>query len=315
MLIPSRAWGFVRVGLNGRFGVLVADFGAGGEFDNPLDNDVDAGDAAAGVEFCPVFGEQPSSGTLTVRTDGSLSHVGAADGTYVIPYDLYTFTPGDSASVDEGATSFTTIFGAAEVTSELDATGGSGTLSAATTVSPVSVLAATGASGTLSAATEVGPNSTAAITGGSGTLSAATEVSPVSEAALSGGSGTLSASTAAGGAQSELAATGGSGTLAAASSVSPISVADISGGSGTLSAATSVSGGTAGAGEVWGYLLPNGMTAGDCLVQVHAYLEELHRIHGLQIASPLRTTPFMRSAGDIEQTIVEDSIGVTVQRQ
>lgn len=113
MLIPSRAWGFLRSGLNGRFGVTVPNFGTGGSDGNPLDNDVDAGDEAAGVEFCPVFASQPSSGTLKVWTDGSLSLVGAADGTYVLPYDLYTFTPGDAASVDEGATTYTVTVGEA----------------------------------------------------------------------------------------------------------------------------------------------------------------------------------------------------------
>jgi hypothetical protein len=112
MKIPSRAWGFVRAGLNGSFGVTVPNFGTGGTEDNPLLNDVDAGDEAAGVEFCPVFAAQASSGTLTVRTNGGLSFVGAADGTYVIPYSLYTFTPGDAASVDEGDTDVTINVGA-----------------------------------------------------------------------------------------------------------------------------------------------------------------------------------------------------------
>lgn len=111
MQIPSRAWGFIRSGLNGRFGVRVADLGTGGTVDNPLLNDIDAGDDAAGVEFCPVFASQEASGTLTVRSDGSLSFVGAADGTYVIPYSLPTFTPGDAASVDEGNTDVTITIG------------------------------------------------------------------------------------------------------------------------------------------------------------------------------------------------------------
>ena len=113
MQIQSRAWGFVRIGLNGRFGVRVPDFGTGGTEDNPLLNDVDAGDEAAGVEFCPVFAAQEASGVLTVRTNGALSFTGAADGTYVIPYALYTFTPGDSASVDEGDTDVTVVVGGA----------------------------------------------------------------------------------------------------------------------------------------------------------------------------------------------------------
>lgn len=116
MLIPSRAFGFIRVGLNGRYGVTVPNFGTGGTDGNPLENDVDAGDEAAGVEFLPVFWSQPSSGTLTVWTDGSLSLVGANDGTYVLPYQLYTFTPGNTAAVDEGATSYTVTVGGGEPT-------------------------------------------------------------------------------------------------------------------------------------------------------------------------------------------------------
>jgi hypothetical protein len=117
MLIPSRAFGFLRVGLNGRFGVTVPNFGTGGTGDNPLLNDVDAGDEAANVEFCPVFAAQEASGTLTVYTDGSLSFVGAADGSYSIPYTLYTFTPGDAAASDDGATTYDVTIGSA---TELD---------------------------------------------------------------------------------------------------------------------------------------------------------------------------------------------------
>lgn len=111
MLVPSRAFGFIRSGLNGRFGVTVPSFGTGGTHDNPLLNDAQSGDDVAGVEFLPVFDAQPSSGTLTVWTDGSLALVDADDGEYVIPYDLYTFTPGDSASFDDGSTSVTVYVG------------------------------------------------------------------------------------------------------------------------------------------------------------------------------------------------------------
>jgi hypothetical protein len=99
MLIPSRAWGFLRTGLDGRYGVRVADFGTGGTADNPLLNDVEAGDEAAGVEFAPVFAAQMSDGVLAVYSDGSVSFTGAADGTYAQAYQCWTFTPGDAAPV------------------------------------------------------------------------------------------------------------------------------------------------------------------------------------------------------------------------
>lgn len=70
----------------------------------------------------------------------------------------------------------------------------------------------------------------------------------------------------------------------------------------------------ASAAQVWAYTLSNGKTAGQCLVELLGYVEELHRIHGLQILSPLRTTPTTRSAGDIEQSLAEAGDGVTVQR-
>lgn len=132
---PSRAWGFVRAGLNNSFGVRVAGFGVGGTEDNPLLNDVDAGDEAAGVEFCPVFAAQEASGTLTVLANGALSFTGAADGTYVIPYDLYTFTPGDSASVDEGDTDVTVVVGGVAIT--IDATTGNAVAAGVTGVAGV----------------------------------------------------------------------------------------------------------------------------------------------------------------------------------
>ena len=99
MKIPSRAFGFVRVGLQNSFGVRVPDFGTGGDYDNPLLNDVEAGDEAAGVEFVLVVPAQMSDGVLALRTDGGLSFTGAADGTYSQSTPLYVYTPGDAAPV------------------------------------------------------------------------------------------------------------------------------------------------------------------------------------------------------------------------
>jgi hypothetical protein len=110
MWITSTAWGFWRSGesLGGSFfGPTPSKFGVGGTHDNPLLNDVEPGDEAAGVEFCVVFASQASSGVLRVRANGATSLTGATDGTYVIPESLFTFTPGDT-SAEEAAGSPTT---------------------------------------------------------------------------------------------------------------------------------------------------------------------------------------------------------------
>lgn len=121
MLIPSRAWGFIRVGGNGQFGPLPSQLGTGGTDANPAANDVDAGDEAAGTQFVCVFSAQEASGDLRVRWDNGLSFVGAADGSYSIPYDLYTFTPGDSAAVEEGSTTFDVTVGGGGASLNIDA--------------------------------------------------------------------------------------------------------------------------------------------------------------------------------------------------
>jgi hypothetical protein len=71
----------------------------------------------------------------------------------------------------------------------------------------------------------------------------------------------------------------------------------------------------ASAAQIWNYVLPNGLTAGATLVAVHAWLNELHMVHGLQSAFPLVVTPTQRTAGTIEQTIATAGDEVTVTRQ
>lgn len=80
------------VGLNGAFGVRPAAFAVGGSFDNPLLNDVDAGDST--TEFVLVAASLPSSGTATLNDDGGYSLVGAADGTHTTTATLYTWAQG-----------------------------------------------------------------------------------------------------------------------------------------------------------------------------------------------------------------------------
>lgn len=69
-----------------------------------------------------------------------------------------------------------------------------------------------------------------------------------------------------------------------------------------------------GAAAVWGYTLPNGLTAGATLAAVHAMLRDLYRIHGLEVGMPLGVTATARTAGPIVQTIAEGGGTVTVER-
>lgn len=88
---------------------------------------------------------------------------------------------------------------------------------------------------------------------------------------------------------------------------------------GTSSAAFSGSsstpgGGTADPAAVWNYLLPNGKSAQQTLVEIHAMLGEVYRIHGLQAGAPLSVDKLSRTAGDIVQTITQVGDVVTIAR-
>lgn len=110
--------GRVILSSTGRFGVRPDEFAALGDFASPLDACVDPGDE--NTEFAWVIRSLPSSGTLAANDDGGMSHTGAADGSYTIPFGLYTWAPG-GPGVYEGDTSFTTTFGASLLATETDA--------------------------------------------------------------------------------------------------------------------------------------------------------------------------------------------------
>jgi hypothetical protein len=85
---------------------------------------------------------------------------------------------------------------------------------------------------------------------------------------------------------------------------------------GALSAsATASSGSSASAAEIWAYILPNGLPAGQVFSELHTLMSDLHKIHGLTIGSPLAVTSATRTAGGISQTITDSSGVVTVTRQ
>jgi len=73
-------------------------------------------------------------------------------------------------------------------------------------------------------------------------------------------------------------------------------------------------GGGASVEEIWAHVLPNGMSAQDTLVALHAMVIDLYRIHGLQPGTPLVVTPTSRQAGAVEQTVSKVGDTVTVER-
>lgn len=97
------------VGLNGAFGVRPAAFATGGDFANPLDNDVDAGDTT--TEFVAVVTALPGSGTVTFNDDGGFNHVGAADGTYTTTFNLFTWAQGGPLTAHATPETVTTTIG------------------------------------------------------------------------------------------------------------------------------------------------------------------------------------------------------------
>jgi hypothetical protein len=101
--------GRIVVGLSGRFGVRPAAFATGGDFDNPLLNDVDPGDET--TEFVAVVQSLPASGTVTFEDNGGFSHVGAADGSYTTSFTLYTWAQGGPLTVHTPDEVITTRFG------------------------------------------------------------------------------------------------------------------------------------------------------------------------------------------------------------
>jgi threonine aldolase len=66
---------------------------------------------------------------------------------------------------------------------------------------------------------------------------------------------------------------------------------------------------------VWQYVLVNGKSAQQTLVELHSMLSDLHKIHGLMTGMPLVVTETARIAGDVEQAITQvDENTVRVER-
>lgn len=65
---------------------------------------------------------------------------------------------------------------------------------------------------------------------------------------------------------------------------------------------------------VWGYLLPDGTTAGDALALVTTKLRELYKLHALLLGTSLVVAADSRTAGEISQTIGVSGNQTTVTR-
>lgn len=279
---------------------------------------------------------QDSTGSPAVASGNELAPT--ASGAYNFAVDAAGLTPATSYRVAlvwgwEGNSSnvvvssaFTTLSGGG-ITGTLAATetGGdtaaisgqiivSGTLAAAE--SGADTAAITGdviVAGTL-AATEAGAD-TAAITGDvivSGSL-AATEAG-VDTATITGVvvvAGSLAATEAG---NDTATITGGAvaaGTLAATEAGDDVAAIEGTVSAGITGDMAAVEGDPS---AVWSYVLSNGLTAEETLVQLHAYVRELYQIHGLEAGTPLVITSVSRVAGAIEQSVSEAGGTVTVER-
>lgn len=72
---------------------------------------------------------------------------------------------------------------------------------------------------------------------------------------------------------------------------------------------------SAGAADVWSYVMTNGFTAEENVVAIRSLLSELHLVHGLLAGSPLSVTATRRLAGSVDQSVDESGGTVTVTRQ
>ena len=298
------------------------------EWDGPEDDE---------KELRALVESAPSSGTLFVNEDGSFTLIGASDGTYTINYRIF------ADGVDLGTTSATLSIGVVGVSSDLTASytiRGSAaadlTASYAIRTSAQQDLAATYAVRTsatqdLAAEYAVRAAAQADFTADYSIENAGVVLSDFSAvyAVLGSAQRDLAAEY---GVQQAVASdfegafavrTSAQASLAGAYDVLASVASDLTaswGIAGTVTssfaAAYTIQGsGGADPGAVWGYLLPNGLTAAQTLVKMAQQVDELHRIHGLQIDFPLLNSPTGRSAGDIIQTHTVAGGAVTTQRE
>lgn len=115
MLIRSRAWGFIRSGLNNHYGVLPANIGTGGDFPNILAGEFDL-PADADVELLVLANTLPAQGVFEIHSDGSHYH-----GPIAAPPDPWTAAiwyhrPGNAAVLEASGSPVTINDGDAGIT-------------------------------------------------------------------------------------------------------------------------------------------------------------------------------------------------------
>lgn len=261
-MIVVGGWpGRIVVGLSGRFGVRPADFATGGDFDNPLLNDVDLpGDET--TEFVAVVQSLPASGTVTFDDDGGFEHAGAADGTYTTTFTLYTWAQGGPLTAHTPDETITTQFGAVAAPGA--------TLTATASLIPGSAsgaIGATAAGATLTASASLLSGSASGQVAGTAAGATLTAVAGLIAGAASGANagtapGAVLVATASlipGSATGQQAASAAGVTLTATSSL----------------LAGSASGAAPGAcdpADLWGYVLSNGLTAAQNVVEIRSLL-------------------------------------------
>lgn len=114
------------------------------------------------------------------------------------------------------------------------------------------------------------------------------------------------------GAYDVLALTSLASDLSAAWSIAGSVANDLSG---TFRVFSGSGGGGADPAEVWAYVMPNGQTAEQMMLETHAYVMALARIHGLVIGEPLVVSQTARTAGPITQSLGQNPAGdVVVER-
>jgi hypothetical protein len=196
----------------------------------------------------------------------------------------------------------------------LAVTGETGTFAGAAGASSSATLAAAGGTGTFSGSAYSNATALLAAAGNSGIFTGSAFSPAIAALATTGGTGAFygSASTQA---FAELAAAGATGAFSGEAWTLGTTSLDATGGSGTFAGSASVPSGTADAADVWNYVLSNGKSAEQTAVEIHAMLLDLHRIHGLELGSPLTVTETSRQAGAVLQAISEAAGAVVVTRQ
>jgi len=275
-----------------------------------LYNDWDSGDDAK--LFSLLLVTPPSAGTLVLNDDGSFSFSGAPDGSYSFVYRLFV----DGADMGTATVSLSVGVATSPVTS--DQAGSYNVRSSAQLDGAAGYNVRGSAQQDASSAYALRAPALADFAGAYSIRVGAQQDSAAAYAVRAGVSSDFADSYSITNSGTAFADQAGSYNVRAAVS------ADATGSFSTRGSVFADEAGTfdvlaptgsGGGGLDWGSILGNGKTAGQTLVEVHAMLSELHRIHGLAAGVPLVVDRTTRTAGVIQQSISELGDTVTITRQ